>query len=176
MAHDWDTILLLIYVPLFFFLVISIVNLFPRWYGVKLLLLFMNCPFTGWILIFSYSRCHLPTLYIGMEYMRTRSFKLAEQVSCSQNMFKFSFLVFALVRIWNKLQILRDLYFFYYYNNFDDFFLVYSILVSSLWCTNLELRAQICIFPQVWVFLNVNWKIYKETFLTLHVSRNKFCK
>lgn len=69
-----------------------------------------------------------------------------------------------------------DLYFFYYYNNFDDFFLVYSILVSSLWCTNLELRGQICIFPQVWVFLNVNWKMYKETFLTLHVSRNKFCK
>ncbi|XP_021857896.1 anaphase-promoting complex subunit 6 isoform X1 [Spinacia oleracea] len=30
-------------------------------------------------LIFSSSRCHLPTLYIGMEYMRTHSFKLAEQ-------------------------------------------------------------------------------------------------
>ncbi|XP_065627398.1 anaphase-promoting complex subunit 6 isoform X3 [Quercus suber] len=26
-----------------------------------------------------YFRCHLPTLYIGMEYMRTHSFKLAEQ-------------------------------------------------------------------------------------------------
>lgn len=25
--------------------------------------------------------CHLPTLYIGMEYMRTHSFKLAEQVT-----------------------------------------------------------------------------------------------
>ncbi|KAL6543324.1 Cell division cycle protein 16 [Orobanche hederae] len=37
--------------------------------------------FPGFIgkLISFYSRCHLPTLYIGMEYMRTHSFKLAEQ-------------------------------------------------------------------------------------------------
>jgi len=27
-----------------------------------------------------YFRCHLPTLYIGMECMRTHSYKLAEQV------------------------------------------------------------------------------------------------
>jgi hypothetical protein len=30
--------------------------------------------------MFSYSRCHLPALYIGMECMRTHSYKLAEQV------------------------------------------------------------------------------------------------
>lgn len=41
----------------------------------------MNCLLQ--VLIFSYSRCHLPTLYIGMEYMRTNSFKLAEQVTYS---------------------------------------------------------------------------------------------
>ncbi|XP_044473850.1 anaphase-promoting complex subunit 6-like isoform X2 [Mangifera indica] len=31
------------------------------------------------MLIFSHSRYHLPTLYIGMEHMRTHSFKLAEE-------------------------------------------------------------------------------------------------
>lgn len=30
--------------------------------------------------MFFYSRCHLATLYIGMECMRTHSYKLAEQV------------------------------------------------------------------------------------------------
>lgn len=104
----------------------------------EVFLLRYKLSFTGWILILSCSRCHLPTLYIGMEYLRTHSYKLADQVT------RFSILCSAL-----KLNDLSFVLILYLHRSFSS---------SSFSCKQRRYALQIHLFITNSELLHIIWK------------------